>query len=1097
MKKFLLSTFVLAFTALGLFAQVTTSSLTGTVRDAKETLIGATVKATHQPSGTVYSTSTNADGRFSIPNMRIGGPYKVEISYVGYQAQAYDDITLKLGEPYLLNVTLSASGRQLQDVTVSATVSVNAGKTGASTNINNRMLATLPSINRSISDFTRLTPQANGNNFGGRDARYNNIQVDGANLNNNFGLSSDPLPGGGSQPISLDAYDQISINIAPYDVRQAGFTGANISAVTKSGTNSFHGTAYTFYTDQSFLGTKVGSNDISSTLQDSKTQIYGASLGGPIIKNKLFFFVNGEYEKNTRPGIAFSPTGGSGAGTVSSTTVADLKTVSDYLRTKYGYETGAYDNFPNFATANHKVLAKLDWNVSDKHKLTLKYSDFVGNDDQTLNSTSIPNGGGFKVTGQSNTLSRSPNNRFGPLSASYENSNYRFENTTRTGTLELNSTFSNKVSNQLLFAITKNQATRVFDSSVFPTIDIYNGTGGNYITAGMDPYTLNNDVINDVYSVTDNFSYNTGKHTLTAGATYEYQRVGNMFMAPANSYYVFNSLNDFLTDKSPVYYSYTYSLVPGKSAIYSAELKIGQAGAYIQDEYSIDDNLKLTFGLRGDMPIYTEDPLNNPATSALKFYDQDNITLRSYTTDRWAKSRVLLSPRAGFRWNSDSKKLILRGGMGVFTGKIPFVFLTNIPTNTGMYQFGGAINNNTTAGQTALNGIKFNPNPAAYANLFPTSAGTSSPSNVVFMDEDFRFPKVFRTNLGIDRSLGSGFTFTFDGIFTKDVNAVRMRNANLVNPNGVIVEGNIARPRIIGSNRLNGGTTSAIVLENTNRGFSTSLTGQVTKAFSKGFSGFVAYTYSKAKEITANPGATASSVWNSNPNVGTSNFEELGNSQYAIPHRVVAALSYRLEYAKHLASTFSVFFEGANQTNYSFVVNGDLNGDGNSSADLMYIPANMNEMNFEAYTVGSGSTAKTFTVAQQKEAFEQFINNSPYLSKHRGQFAERSSALTPWFNRIDVRFLQDVFVATGKDQKRNTLQFSADITNFSNLLNKDWGTTQRYILNNPLTFRSINAANQPVYRLQNLSNELVTTPFQDVISPSSTYKIQLGLRYTF
>ncbi|WP_316744214.1 carboxypeptidase regulatory-like domain-containing protein [Pedobacter antarcticus] len=1101
MKKSLLFKFVVLLLALTstvftVNAQVTTSAMNGLIKDQKGALPGASVKATHTPSGTVYLVSTNNDGRFSISNMRIGGPYTVEISYIGYEAGKVTGVFLKLGETYNVDYVLDDSGKTLSEVTVTGTKNkINAVKTGASTNVSSRDLASLPTISRSISDFTRLTPQASGNSFGGRDARYNNIQVDGANLNNNFGLSTDPLPGGGAQPISLDSYDQISVNIAPFDVRQAGFTGASINAVTKSGTNEFHGTAYGFYRDQSFLGTKVGNNDISSTISDSKAKTYGFSLGGPIIKNKLFFFVNAEKETSTKPGISYAAAGSNGAGTPSSTNVNDLKRVSDYLYNKFGYETGSYTDFPQFAAENHKILAKIDWNINNNHKLTVKYSDFVGTDDQSLNNTSIPNGGGFRVGSGSGTLSRLPNFRFGPNSFSYANSNYGFKNTTRSGTVELNSRFSNKFSNQLLLAVTKNQATRDYPGSIFPTIDIFDASGNNYITAGMDPYTLNNDVVNNVYSFTDNVTYYAGKHTLTAGLTYEYQKTGNMFMAPANSYYAFNSIDDLLNDKSPAYYAYTYSLIPNQSAVYSAELKLGQAGAYIQDEWNVTDNVKFTFGLRADMPIYHENPLNNPATSKLNFYDSDNFSLRNYTTDHWAKSKVMLSPRFGFRMTSEDKSTVLRGGMGVFTGKIPFVFLTNIPTNTGMYQYGGSFNNVSNA--AILQNIKLSSDPAAYANLFPTSAGTASPANVVFMNDNFKFPKVFRVNLGVDKNLGNGFMATFDGIFTKDVNAVRMRNANMLNPNGVIIEGGMERPRIVGANRLNNNITSAIVMENSSRGYSTSLTGQLSKAFSGGFSGSVAYTYSAAQEVTANPGSQASSVWNTNPMVGTSNFEEMGNSAFAIPHRVVANLSYRFEYLKHLATTISVFYEGANQGVFSYVVNGDLNGDGNSSADLMYIPRK-GETNFVPLSVkdSKGNTVN-FTPAQQEAALNQFIEDSPYLSKNRGEFAKRNAALLPWFNKVDVRFLQDIFIRTGQNGKQ-TLQFSADITNFTNLLNKKWGTYQRYIINNPLAIKSIDpVTNRPNYTMAQSNGELTTKTVQDDISVKSTYSIQLGLRYIF
>ncbi|HEY1024558.1 MAG TPA: TonB-dependent receptor, partial [Sphingobacteriaceae bacterium] len=1046
MKKILLSLFVMLLTASGLFAQVTTSSLTGTVRDDKETLIGASVKATHTPSGTVYGASTNASGNFTIPNMRVGGPYTIEVSYVGYQPKTVTNVTLRLGEPYVLNVSL-VQGAQLNEVVITALSkedAFNAAKTGASTNISTREIATMPTVSRSITDLTKLTPQANGTSFGGRDNRLNNIQVDGANMNNNFGLSSDPLPGGGAMPISIEAYDQISVNIAPYDVRQSGFTGAGINAVTKSGTNTFTGSAYGYYRDQSFIGTKVGDNDISSSIVDSKNQTYGFSLGGPLVKNKLFFFVNAEREASNRPGIGFTPTGGSGAGTVSAATVGDLLAVSNYLRTNFGYETGAYDNFPNFESGNRKILAKLDWNINRNHKFTVKYSDFDNNNDQQMNATSVPNGGGFSVTGATNNISRLPNSRFGSRSMAFANSNYQFHDVTRSGTAELNSTFGGKISNQFLVAFTKNQTTRAFDGPVFPTIDIFNGAGQNVISVGMDPYTNNNDVINDIFSVTNNFTYYAGKHTLTAGGTYEYQKVGNMFMAGSNSYYVFDSVNDFITDQAPRYYAYTYSLVPGKSAIYSAELKIGQLGFYAQDEWNVNDKLRLTLGIRGDLPVYHEQPISNPFVKAMQFYDE-NGKLTNYDTGVFPENRLLLSPRVGFRYDAfKDNSLVVRGGTGLFTGKIPFVWLTNIPTNSGMYQLGMGV----TSGAN-LSTIRFSADPDAYADasFFPKTAGTSAPSNLVFADPNFKFPQIFRTNLAVDKSFGNGLTATIEGMYTKDINAVRMFNANTNPENATITEANgVTRPRITGGNRLNGGTTSAIVLTNTKKGHSGFVTAQVNKSFNNGFFGSLAYTYTNAKEVSANPGSQASSVWNANPNVGTSNSVELGYGDDYAPHRVVGLLSYRKEYAKHFATAVSLFYEGGHQGSYSFVVNGDMNGDGNNSTDLMYIPNNASDLNFEQYT----SNGVTFTPSMQAAALEQFINNSSYLKNNRGQFAERNAARTPWLNRLDLKFLQDFYIT--QSGKKHTLQFSADVLNFSNLLNKEWGIRDRFVINNPLQY---------------------------------------------
>jgi len=1102
--KRVLSIFVLVLlAAFAVNAQVTTSSINGVVKDAAgEPLPGATVLAVHTPSGTEYGNITNAEGRFFLPNVRTGGPYTVTISFVGYQEQKYSEIILKLGEPFSINATLQEAQTELAEIVVSSSKTIDVDKVGAATNLNSRTFATMPTISRSITDFTRLTPQANGNSFAGRDGRYNNIQVDGANLNNNFGLSNDPLPGGGNSPISLDAYDEISINIAPFDVRQSGFTGAGINAVTKSGTNTFQGTAYTFWRNQNYLGTNVGDNDISNQIVDSRNNIYGFSVGGPIIKNKLFFFVNAEMEKGNRPGITYSPTGGSGSGNVSSTSIDSLAKFSNHLMSKYGYETGAYDNFPNFENENRKLLVKLDYNINKDHKLTFKYSDFYSTNDQQLNGSSVPNGGGFLVSGRGSSLSRLPFNRFSNTSMSFANSNYGFEDKVKTGSLELNSNFKGKMSNQLLATITKVNTVRTFKGGLFPTIDIFSGLGDNYMSAGMDPYTNNNQVVNDVYTFTDNFSYYLNKHTITAGISYEYQRVGNMFMAGSNSYYIYNSLDDFVNDLPPVYYAYTYSLVDGQDAVFSANLKIGQLGIYAQDEFNPTDNLKLTVGIRADKPSYYEDPIENPAASALTFYDADGNTT-NYSTGVWPDSKILWSPRAGFKWDATKDKtLVVRGGTGLFTGRIPFVWLTNMPTNSGMYQFGARLRN-TNAGELAkLNTITFSENPDEYRELVDSGpAGTSAPGNLVFMGDNFRFPQVWRSNIAIDKKLGNGFAVSLEALYTKDRNAIRMYNANFKpETDGTVVEGDLERPRYTSSSARNENSSisTAIVLDNVQKGYSTSLTAQVSKQFDKGLYGSLAYTYTDAKEVTANPGSQASSVWNGNPNVGTSNAIEMAYSQYATPHRVVGNLSYRFDYLEHFGTTVSLFYEGSQSGNFSYVTNGDLNGDGNASTDLIYVPKSKSEMNFQEYTGTKDGNTVTFTAADQQDAFEEFINNSPYLKNHRGEYAERNTALLPWYNRWDFRFLQDIYLETGKNNTRHTLQFSVDILNVGNMISKNWGIQKVRVTNNPLVYRSIDGTtSEPLYRWQNISGDLVTQPYEDLVSPSSTWSMQLGLRYIF
>ncbi|MEO5907582.1 MAG: TonB-dependent receptor [Ginsengibacter sp.] len=1093
----LISAFLFPFM---LNAQVTTSSITGVVKSDKgDALEGATVTAVHVPSGTRYVTLTKKDGNFTLPNTRIGGPFTVTAEYVGFQPQMIKDITLRLGEPYVANLTLSEKSTVLSEITIAAGRRATMAKTGASTILNARQIADLPSISRSISDFTRLTPQSNGNNFSGRDGRLNNIQVDGANLNNNFGLSTDPLPGGGSSPVSIESFDEISVNIAPYDVRQSGFTGAGINVLTKSGTNTLHGSAYGYYRDQGLNGTHAGKVDVTAPAQ--KNKVYGATLGGPIIKNKLFFFANAEWENSAVPNVnTFVPKGSSASGNPSFAPKDSLDKFRDILKSKYNYDAGVYDNRPSYITKNRKLLAKINWNISDKHKLVLKYSDFKGSDQSPLNGSSVPNGGGFIITNPgvdtTKPISRLPNNRNSEQSIGFSNSDYGTDHVVQSATLELNSNFSSKVSNQFLIAYTHINDKRNSPGGIFPTIEIFNadGTvdgvtkGRNYMSAGTDPFTRNNEVVNNIASITDNFTYFKGRHTITAGGTYEYQRLGNAFMQGSESYYIYNTLNDFVTDAPPAFYAYTYSLVPGEPKVFSANLKMGQLGLYVQDEFNINDNFKLTYGIRGDVPTYLAQPIENSAISALQFPDKDG-KMMNFNTGKWPKASLLLSPRVGFRWKvPDQNGLVVRGGTGVFTGKIPFVFLTNMPSNSGVYQ-----NGVTVTKYADLANYTFNPDADAYISKFPSTVTAAAPKSFVLIDPKFKFPQVWRTNLGIDKQLGNGFNATIDILYTKDLNDVKMRNANLKAPTGNLTGADSRTYYTTDDKFIYPDLGEVIVLENTHKGYSFSATGQISKSFTNGLFGSLAYTYTKATEVSPNPGSRANSAWESIANRGTSNDVELYYSSYAIPHRVVGNISYRFEYADHLASTISLYYEGASQGNFSYVIGGDLNGDRNNKTDLMYIYSNGTDVPFVDFTNKDGSVK--YTVAQQQTAYNQFLSNSKYLSKHKSEYAKRNSTFMPWYNRVDMRLLQDFYLKTGNT--KHTLQFTLDVINLPNMISRNWGIHDLYTVNNPLTLKKV-ISGTPTYTMAEYGTSgLVTEPFIKSVSPNTTWGMQLGLRYMF
>lgn len=1069
-------------------AQVTTSSITGTVTTDGKGLEGAAITATHQPSGTVYTTVSKKSGSFVLPGLRTGGPYEVKITFVGLEEQKLEDITLSLGEAYNLNVAMAAGNGSLTEVIVSTSAKRKADKLGSSTIIGQKQLTTLPTVSRSITDFTRLTPQANGTNFGGRDGRYNNVQIDGSNLNNNFGLNTDLLPGGGN-PVSLDAIEEISVNLAPFDVRQSNFTGAGVNMVTKSGNNTFHGSAYTYYRDQTFNGARVDSYKLPAQAA-TKNNVYGGTFGGPIIKNKLFFFVNGEYEKRTQPGITWSPTGGSGSGNTSSVSIDSLKKFSDFLKSKYGYNTGAYDNFDNFHYKNHKIAARIDWNISSIHKLTLRFSDYKNENDVAVNSLSVPN----SVPGSVLTSVA----RFGQNAMSFGNSNYGFKDAVRTYGVELNSNFHGRFANQFLATYTKIQDTRTSPSSLFPFIDIeggpYGAANNNYMSAGYEPYSNNNDVLNKVFNITDNFTYFAGKHTLTAGISFEHQKVGNMFMPASQSYYVFGSLNDFITNQAPKAYAVTYSLIPGQSAVYSAQLKYAQAGVYGQDEINVNQKLKVTLGLRIDRPIYPEQPLENPAISKLFLYDQDgNYT--HYNTGQWPKATLYFSPRAGFRYDvKGDKSWIVRGGAGIFTGRMPFVYLTNIPTNSAMYQYSAEVDN-TKAGIN-MNDYLFNPNPSAYVSKFPQSAGTAVPSAAYALaDHNFKFPQIFRGNLAVDRQFEHGWGVTIEAIYSKTINDIYLFKANQKVADTVAIIGSTQRPRYSSTAARTLANTggNAIVLGNTSKGHVLSLTAQVTKSFTNGLYGSLAYTYTDAKDATGNPGSQANSTWAANPTSNTQNTQEVAYSSFALKHRIVGTLSYRYEYFKHLGTTISLFYEGASLGNYSYIYNGDVNNDGNSQ-DLMYIPKDPSEIHFVDQKVGSGATAVTYTAQQQSDAFFKYVSQDKYLSKHMGEVAKRNGAWLPFYHKVDLNFQQDLFTNIGK--QRNTLRLTLDFTNFLNLLDRHWGVRQQYIINNPLKF--VNYTNGvPNFQLATYNNALIGQTFSNVNSTASTWGMQLGVKYIF
>jgi hypothetical protein len=1074
--KKLLATFIVLFSVCCSYAQVTTSSLTGVVRDEKgEALIGATVKAVHTPSGTVYGTTTLDNGRYNIPNMRVGGPYTVTITFVSYKAQQVDNINIPLGQTFRIDVKLESATTGLKEIVVSGKQdnTFNSSRTGAATTITREQLQNLPTLSRGISDFTKLTPQSGkGLNFGGRNSLYNRFTVDGSLFNNAFGLSD--LPGGGAnaQPISLDAIDQLQVNLAPYDVKLSGFTGANINAVTRSGTNEFSGSVYSFFKSKSLTGSKI--RDTEVPLNDYSLKQYGFRLGGPIIKNKLFFFINGEMERQTSPGSNFLAAGNGRSGSnVSRVRISALDSVRNALL-GVGYDPGRYEGY-EFAQNNDKATARIDWNISDKHKLSVRYS--------YLNA--------YRDIAPSTSNSRSADNRGrGPSlnSLIFENMKYRQYNKINSIVAELNSTFSNKYANN--FSITYSgfrDKRETFGGKPFPVVDIEDGQSTNYISAGSEPFSGLNSLNQDIFQASNNLNIYAGKHTITLGVAGEYFRFANAFAQFYYGQFRYNTVDDFVKAASgdesvnPLLYQLTYSALPG-GAEPIAKLAAAQVSAYAQDAFQIKDNLRLTYGLRIDMPWYPTKLASNPIVDEMTFRNGEKLDV-----GKLPKATLMWSPRIGFNWDvNNDQRIQLRGGTGIFTGSIPYVWAVNQAGQNGLL-FG---NINLTNPD-----MRFSADPKAYIPANPTATPNFA---INVMSSDFKYPQVWRSNLAADVRLPGDVVATLEGIYTKDLNAIYHRDANLVNPTGKSVGPNV-RDTFPGgtNNRINQRITNAIVMDNTSKGYSYSLSLQLQKSFDVGLYTQLSYTYTNAKDITSSPGSQAASAYNGNQIVNDPNNPTLSFTNYLVQHRVVGMVSYSVKYAKVLGTTISVIYEGSpysdafNNSRISYTYAGNMNKDGSTgNNDLLYVPKDQNDI-----ILIPVNAADTRTQDQMWNDLNTFISNSKYLSKRRGQFAERNGAQYPWFSKFDVRLVQDIDFRKIAPKSKSKLQFTLDIINASNLLNSKWGVGPAVNASSLITFRDYNGPDrQPRY---SYSKPTINRPFVDDNSILSRWQMQIGARYIF
>ncbi len=1120
----LLALVAMFFVALASSAQVTTSALSGVVTDEnQEAMIGATVTALHTPSGTQYNAVTNMDGRYSIKGMRPGGPYTVTVSYIGYQTRQIQDVTLQLAETYDLDVDMSVDANTLGEVVVtSQATKFRAEKTGAATNINSTQISNLPTVTRSLTDVTRLSPfGGNGMSFAGTDGRLANFTVDGANFNNNFGLSEN-LPGGGN-PISIEAIEEMQVVISPYDVRQTNFIGGGVNAITKSGTNTFRGSAYIFHRNENMRGDAVDRVQLAAAREKDQVTTYGFTLGGPIWKNKVFFFVNGEMTK--QPTIVnrwrASQNGvGNADQFISRTTVADLERVKNHVMNKYGYDTGSYTNFPADEN-NYKLLARLDWNINHDHHLSLRYNYTKNRYWSNPNGTSMDGG------------TRLPNYRVSMYSFSFANSMYGMDNLVHSFSANLNSRLTDNLSNEFLATFSKLDDIRATNSSEFPFIDITMtdefGTKDNYMALGYELFTWNNAVHNTIWNLRDDVTWYYGNHKIMGGLSFEHQMADNQYMRNGTGYYRYNSVDDFINGATPEVVCLTYGY--GTETKPAARVQFNKAGLYAQDEWNVTRNFKLTYGLRLDGLFFNNgDLITNNAILALDYYDK-NGNVRHIDTGKWPNSNLIVQPRVGFSWDVlGNNSLKLRGGSGLFSGRLPLVFFTNMPTNGGLVQYQAQLNGNTkiggldkdgnyvptrgyenysgayttdakgnryidmsqfagglvtdAEGHATIDALRSKLIAMGYPENVTSDMGTV-PSSISAVDPKFKMPMVWKTSLAVDYNVPVSFPFTVtvEGIFNKNINAASISDWSMPSVGGYARFNGVDNRPIFPAGFRRG--TKAFVLENTSRGYG--WIGNVTinaRPF-EWLSLMAAYTHTVNKEVTGMPGSAAESAFTYVPTVEGPNNIKLHNSQYVTPDRFVFSATGHDRSGNHYGLIYETWRGGYN---YSYMMSNDMNGDG-YNYDALYIPTDAQVESREFRFVNEDS----------KNRFMDYVHNNSYLSKHQGEYAEAYSLYSPWVHRIDLSYKHDF--SLNVCGAKHTLQLSFDIKNLMNLFNSSWGVS-KYL--NPeigsdpriLKYEGVDAQGYPTFSTPSSINGDTKT-FVPNKSIGQCWNASIGIKYIF
>ena len=1080
--RILLLTSILCLLSLGIYSQgSTTSSIRGQVsEEGQGQVIGANVTAVHVPTGTFYGTSTDDDGFYRIDNMRVGGPYTLTYSFVGLENTVISNVSLRLGEPFTRDVTLGASSIELDEITISAKAGSVGKNTGSSTQISTEDIDLMPTLNRSVADYVKLTPQSNGTSFAGTNNRFNAIYIDGAVNNDVFGLAGSGTNGGqtGISPFSIDIIDQIQVVLSPYDVTFGGFAGGGINAVTKSGTNEFKGTAYYFFQNQGLVG-KNNSNETDrtgserSSVADFGQKTFGASLGGPLVKDKVFFFTNVEIQDDVTP-VPFDPalyTGDDGRASV-----ADLENLSSFLMNTYNYDPGSFGETQD-ELQGLKLFGKLDFNLSNEHKLTLRH--------QYTRAEQFNRSGGSATR------------------INFSNNGVFFPSTTNSSALELNSRINTKMSNKLIIGYTTVKDDRGSLGTNFPRVVIDDGSRGS-IVFGTEEFSTGNLLEQSIFTITDNLKLYKGNHTITLGTHNEFYGIRNVFIRQNFGSYDFNSLADFLSGAPAQDYDRSYSLIPGDERVIgdasqaAADFSAAQIGFYAQDEIEVNSKLKLTAGLRIDIPFITSDPAIDPsfASSTLPAIQAQYDIADNITPGQAPDGQLMFSPRVGFEYTPDaSRTTIFRGGIGVFTSRVPFVWPGAMFNNNGLTI--GSLDERDIDGDVA-----FRPDPAdQYSDpSFSTPSG-----QLDLFANNFKYPQVLRGNLAVDKTLGSGWNVSLEGIYTKTLNNVIYQNVNSDNTLDFNWTGGPDNRPVFGRSSIDPTYSAIYVGYNTSAGYTYNITAQAEKSFASGLNVNFSYTYGDARSIGDNQSSQNSSQWRGQVHVEGRNSAIYGRSDFAPGSRILGVVNYKLDWggSGNNATTFSLIYDGQSGQAYSSVyargagdsrnINNE-NGSTSRNRSLIFVPATQADINLIDYTTSDGTVV---SASEQWSNLDALIESDPGLSGRRGQYALKNGSRQPFYSQIDLAIRQDIGTNIGgRDHK---LQLSLDIFNLPNLINSSWGTqyfVQGDFNNNEVIqfegYADNGTSPEFTYRDSDLGTDRL-----NIAGFSSRWRGRLGVRYIF